>query len=555
MAPMSTIFFRRLRHIDLSGGTVRDELLEPELFEHLLGGGGLAAELFSRFPESRAFFAPGPLTGSGIPFSRGWSALFRPAGRIPGASCLLAETSGSGGFGTALAGCALEGVLIRGTAPRPSLLDIDTDGATVSPLPDALLKLDPVRLEEELSGGDPGRTVICCGKAAWAGSPIASIIHEGAALPSNGGTGALLARLGLGAVRVTRGDSRRRPSDPGEFERLATRSFSSISEALDRKEPAGLVPQGRRRELPGRLLALSPVRPRAFDALLLPIIGKTGTAALLPSAVSAKLLRTENGPVTSCPDPAAIDARAQPGGGCPECPFPCGGRLRLEGRFGETAKPGFAELAAACFAGYGDLPEALHFIESCRRQGLDPLPAALSAGREIAELAEGAIPCAPAAGGARGFPFSFDPLTVLSVHLSCTPSAGDLPTLGEYQIGGWWKSVKGLPRPAVLYHKQEDFWVEKEKAVIAGAVMERSMVRTAAGICPQARLVSEKRFPLFALLNAFTGWERTGRGYLETGRRIAAERVRFFPPPLRLPLSTRERELLALTRSLRNPGS
>lgn len=87
----------------------------------------------------------------------------------------------------------------------------------------------------------------------------------------------------------------------------------------------------------------------------------------------------------------------------------------------------------------------------------------------------------------------------------------------------------------MLYHKKEDFWVEREKATIAIAVAQRNHLLVAAGICHQARLISEKHFPLFSLLNAFTGLERTPKGYLEMGKRIMERRKELFPlPPIKV---------------------
>jgi aldehyde:ferredoxin oxidoreductase len=514
---MESPFFRKVRHINLTDASVHDEQLEIELFEHYLGGSGIGATLFSRYPETRAIFSPGPLTGSEAPFCRGWTILFKVPEREEPEKVTLLETEGNGTFGLALSQCGLEALLLSGQSKTPSLLSIDETGATIEELPAELHHLDAVMLERALleekksaSGNTPA--LLTAGQACRSGSPLSALVHQGKCLPSNGGTGAALAELGIVALRVEGGNASRAAYDPALFKSLCEGSIRSLAKALG-----------------NRIYRLSPVLLRPQASSLLAWSGRDGTAELLPRAVSAGLIPRIS--TNQTPHPAAITARIQERVKCGRCPFPCSSILRLEGRFGETASPDFISFAAAMLTGVCDLPSALLFIETSRRAGLDPLGIAHHiAGKidkgiiergdieavleEISKVAAGEKPDDPAE-ELFSFPFSFDQLSPLSSSVDSIRHRAPSSPLWEYRIGGWWKEVKGLPRPSKMD-------LEQEKILLA--VLDRKHLRSASGICCNSSLAGEEHFPLFALLNAFTGWEKTPRGYMEIGRKIILQR-------------------------------
>ncbi|WP_020610769.1 aldehyde ferredoxin oxidoreductase N-terminal domain-containing protein [Sediminispirochaeta bajacaliforniensis] len=538
-----------IRHIFLSDRRFEDEGLPEELFEHFLGGSGIAAELFSLFPSANLFIAPGLLTGSSLPFSGGWSVVM--LAKKDGSRPMLLETFGQGSFGKSIASCGLDGLLFHGISPESTILHISPNKVRFFSTPlDSDLN-DPIELEqrllEDMAGKGKEGAVLCIGKAAREGDPAAALVHEGRTLPAGGGTGLFFGSLKLTAITIERGEQQRLPAEKEGFENLAETSEATIRELVTRKGVTAFMPTGARGLLLVRMAGYLPIRPRIDDRMLLPFVEGLGTVGLLAPALAAGLI-PEGKEEGKMHRKEALLFRKMTTGGCKGCPFPCSGQLRIEGRYGEMSMPGYVDLAVPIsLLGIRHTADALQFVEHARRRGMDPASAAKGLFHLIEEKSirpgdidaflefldkpsEHHVPDHP-----NLFPFSFDPLAALTPHIDTIRDRNVPFTLAEYQIGTWWKQIKGLPRPAMLYHKKEDFWVEREKATIAIAVAQRNHLLVAAGICHQARLISEKHFPLFSLLNAFTGLERTPKGYLEMGNRIMERRKELFPlPPIKV---------------------
>jgi aldehyde:ferredoxin oxidoreductase len=109
-----------------------------------------------------------------------------------------------------------------------------------------------------------------------------------------------------------------------------------------------------------------------------------------------------------------------------------------------------------------------------------------------------------------------------NIHYSVEAAPGR-HTIGAqlyYEMFQLWKEVKGIPRAKPLYSKDRKYLADDEKAVMAAACSKYMNVANGAGLCLFGLLMGVTRTPLFAWLNAATGWRKTPGQYLDIGSRI-----------------------------------
>ncbi len=109
-----------------------------------------------------------------------------------------------------------------------------------------------------------------------------------------------------------------------------------------------------------------------------------------------------------------------------------------------------------------------------------------------------------------------------ALHYSVEPTPGrhTLGSLTYYEMWQLWKSIARLPKPPMFYHKNSRFESAGEKAVIAAANSKFINVVNGTGLCLFGSFLGVKRIPIFAWLNAATGWQKSPEEYLRIGERI-----------------------------------
>ncbi len=259
---------------------------------------------------------------------------------------------------------------------------------------------------------------------------------------------------------------------------------------------------------------------------------------------------------------------------CYSCPLGCGGICTLPGQKGETHKPEYESILALGGLCMNENADAIfHLNEMLNRAGMDTISAGATVafamecyekgiltkddmeGRELswgnseavfyliekmisregigdlladgskaaaARLGQGAEKYLVHAGGQElaMHDSRLDPGFALHYSAEATPGRHTLGSWIYYEMWQLWKSVRGLPRAPLFYHKDSKYRTDDEKALMA-AVNSRFMnVVNGVGMCMFGSFLGAKRIPTFEWMNAATGWNKTPEAYLEIGDSI-----------------------------------
>jgi len=207
-------------NVDLSTGAVSPFDIADSDRRDYLGGKGLGLKLlYDRMPPGTdplgegniIAFMPGVLPGTGAPCS----ARFACVTKSPLTGLMVVSSCG-GPFGTALKTAGWDALLIRGRAPRHSILRVDENGANLEDA-SALWGLDTEAAQEALdSGKQDGALVI---GPAGEHRVLFANAASGHRFFGRGGVGAVMGAKHLKAVTARGGTCRIRPREPELFER------------------------------------------------------------------------------------------------------------------------------------------------------------------------------------------------------------------------------------------------------------------------------------------------------------------------------------------------
>ncbi len=123
--------WNKLLRIDLSRGTCQTERVPDTVYEHFLGGAGLAAWVLWKecpagttafSPENRLTFAAGPLQGLKQTGAAKWSA-----GAISPSINMNADSAATAAFGIEMKQAGYDAVVVQGKAERPVYVVVDDD--------------------------------------------------------------------------------------------------------------------------------------------------------------------------------------------------------------------------------------------------------------------------------------------------------------------------------------------------------------------------------------------------------------------------------------------
>ena len=193
---MGNGYMGKVLNVDLTAGTIEYEELPDSIYEEVLGGTGLAARLlYDRIPagadplgpDNVLAIMPGLLTGTSAQFSGRWMV----AGRSP-LTGGWGDANCGGNFSPAIKKIGVDGILVRGMAETPKVLQVIGDKAE---LVDAgeLWGMDAIDAEKALLErvGVKGARACVIGTSGEKVSLISGVVNDG---------GRIAARSGLGAV-------------------------------------------------------------------------------------------------------------------------------------------------------------------------------------------------------------------------------------------------------------------------------------------------------------------------------------------------------------------
>ncbi len=201
-------YMGKVLFVDLSSGTLKDEVLDEKICREYIGGNGLGAKiLYDRQkpkveplgPENILGFVTGPLTGTPAPTG----ARYEVVGKSP-LTGGWGDANSGGDFGPYIKFAGYDAVFFQGISPNPVYLLLDEGKATLKDAA-ALWGKDAYETEDKLMAeyGKQSR-VACIGPAGEQLALIACIMTDRGSAAGRSGLGAVMGSKKLKAV-VARG--------------------------------------------------------------------------------------------------------------------------------------------------------------------------------------------------------------------------------------------------------------------------------------------------------------------------------------------------------------
>ncbi len=222
----------RLLRVDLSGGAITTEPLDPGVARNCLGGRGLGTHLLSgKVPASVAplsaanhlIFVTGPLTGTLAPNGGRYTVITRtpPAGKITAATI-------SGKWGPELKFAGFDAIIFEGKAASPVYLCVKDGNAELRPAAYVSGKSVSETTTALLKDTDQNAIVSCIGPAGENGLGCSLVVSDGFSAAGGTGHGAVMGSKNLKAI-VVRGTQGFRLADRERFLRSASELRSWMS--------------------------------------------------------------------------------------------------------------------------------------------------------------------------------------------------------------------------------------------------------------------------------------------------------------------------------------
>ena len=577
----------RILWVDLTEGICTDQELPDDLYRHCLSGIGLAAAvLVDRIPagadplgpDNVLAFVSGLLTGTGSLFTGRWMAAAKSplTGTWGDANC-------GGTLSPAIKQCGYDGIFFCGSSDHPVYLFMDSHGPE---LRDAthLWGKDTLETETALKQAHAaaGRTpsVACIGPAGERLSLITGISNDGGRMAARSGLGAVMGSKQLKAV-VLAGSRRMTCDDPDEVRRLSRICARSVARGIP-------IPWSRALPFMGAALRHLSVNVRMDGRLLLPMYRRWGTSGMDQASIEwgDTPVRNWSGSerdfhcgLSDAIDPALIRRTEQRTYHCYSCPLGCGGICSWHGA--DVHKPEYETIAAfSALLMCNDLDAVYAINDRLNRAGMDTISAGgtiacaieawqkgiltsedtgglelrwgdVAMVQKLVELmiartgigdllADGAQSAARRIGGdAASFAVTaggqeiamhdprLDPGYALHASVDPTPGRHTTGSQVYYDMYRLWTRVPGLPRPGLLSSKAAKYAADERQVAIAMANSCFTQLYNGAGLCMFGAMMGVDRIPVFAWLNAATGWHMTPAEYMTVGKRIQTLRQLF----------------------------
>jgi aldehyde:ferredoxin oxidoreductase len=565
--------------VDLGTGEFTEEAIPDEIYAQYLSGQGLGAYLlYHRIPSGADPLGPdnilglvsGLLTGTGCLFAGRWTVVGKSplTGGWGDANC-------GGQFSPAIKRCGYDGIFFTGISEKPVYLLID-EGKKELRDASGLWGKDAVETEEYLmhAHGD-GARVACIGMAGEKLSLISGICNDRGRIAARSGLGAVMGSKRLKAV-VLKGCQRIVPDNPTEIKRLSQKCNKWAQFNIP------LMP-GPMTAYLGAAMRIMP-NQMAQDGLLYKSMLRTwGTVAMNQISIEMGDSPIKNwmgsnkdfGPKKSRTiNPDVFTACEEVKYHCYSCPVGCGGICKIDGTFRETHKPEYETvLALGGLLMNADADSIFYLNEVLNRAGMDSISVGgtvafaiecyergiltmddtdglelkwgntkaivalihqmikrdgigdiLADGSKVAagKIGKDSAMFAIHAGGQEPAMHDGRADPGFGLHYSVEPTPGR-HTIGSqlyYEMFQLWKTVKDLPGVKPLYHKNHKYQADISKAIMASACSKYMNVGNGSGMCLFGMFLGSRRTPVFAWLNAATGWNKTPNEYMEIGERI-----------------------------------
>jgi aldehyde:ferredoxin oxidoreductase len=224
-------YMGRLLWVDLSTGSIREEVPPEALLRDFVGGYGISARLlYDRIParadplgpDNVFGFTTGPLTGTAMPTSTRWTVV----GKSP-LTDGWGDANGSGFFAVALKSAGYDAVFFTGVAARPVYLYLD-DGKAELRDATALWGRDCYEIEDWVKA-ELGKDVeaACIGPAGEKLSRISGVVHCKGRIAARSGLGAVMGSKRLKLV-AARGSQKVPVADPAAAKALNRKCVGDI---------------------------------------------------------------------------------------------------------------------------------------------------------------------------------------------------------------------------------------------------------------------------------------------------------------------------------------
>ncbi len=565
--------------VDLTQGTIVEEIIPDRLYEQILSGIGLAAYLLYREIPPKADplgplnvlgFVSGLLTGTPTLFSGRWMT----AARSP-LTGTWGEANCGGTLAPAIKRCGYDGIFFKGISPQPVYLLIENGQAELHDA-QSLWGLDTLETDQRLKSLHPGSSSACIGPAGENRSLIAGICNDGGRLAARSGLGAVMGSKQLKAL-VLRGRQTVSTAKPDELAQLTKQAFTWTKREIP-MPPGGLM------RVIGAVMRLLPVQMAQDGMLYKWMLRKWGTISMNQMSIEMGDAPIQNwrGSNARFPhkrsaatNPDRIKAMERRKFHCRSCALGCGGIIQApDGQEGH--KPEYETvLAWGGLLMNEDLESIRQANERLNRAGMDSISAGgtVAFALECAEhglfteqalngldlrwgnssailalldkmikregigdlLADGSRAAAERIGpAARAFAVHAggqelamhdgrnDPGFALHAAVEAMPGRHTVGSQLYYEMFQLWTKVKGLPHPKRLYPKGRKYQASPAQALAAVANSRFNQVINGAGLCLFGGFIGVNRVPVFEWMNAVTGWEKTPDDYMHIGARIQA---------------------------------
>ena len=237
----------KILRVDLTGGKIEAENLEPRVARDFIGGRGLGAYYLNKegdptcdpfSPDNMMVMATGPLTGTPAPTAARYMVMTK--GPLTGA--ITCSNSG-GQFPKELKWAGFDAFIFTGRASEPVYLWIDQGRAELRPAKHLWGKWVPETTDTLLKETDPKARVACIGPAGEKLVLFASIMNEKDRAAGRSGVGAVMGSKNLKAV-VVRGKDPVPLANKDRFTEIQNEVLTKFRETVKKVGPSPLSQHG-----------------------------------------------------------------------------------------------------------------------------------------------------------------------------------------------------------------------------------------------------------------------------------------------------------------------
>ncbi len=220
----------KILRVDLSSSSSSAETLDPSVLYNFIGGRGVAAKILydelkaktdPLSPDNKLILMTGPVTATDFPGSGRISI----ASKSPLTGTIF-DSSMGGTLGVHLKRAGFDGIIIEGTAERPSYLHVEDGRVKLRDASGFWGTTTTNEVEESLKKTHQGAGVATIGPAGENLAYMANIMHEGRTA-GRGGLGAVMGGKRLKAI-VAKGSQRVRIAHEEAYNRLLRKVVGSV---------------------------------------------------------------------------------------------------------------------------------------------------------------------------------------------------------------------------------------------------------------------------------------------------------------------------------------